>query len=136
MSTKKKSFAFSNKKGVKLAKKNVKQPDIYKVPFSKLVYSSIAINALSALVIIYFQKRLPPQVPLFYGLAEGEDQLTQAVYLMLLPITSFTLLGLNIGISMLLKNDLLRKTLIITGFIVSMFSLITLTQIFFLVGPF
>ncbi len=133
---KKKPLTFVNKKSLKLTKKSGKAVASKNVPFAKLIYASLAINAISILGIIYFKKLLPPEVPLFYGLAEGEEQLTKSSYLLLAPITSFALLGLDVFISLFIKKDLLKKTLIVTGFCVSVFSFVTLVMIFLLIGPF
>jgi len=56
-----------------------------KIPFIRFVYSAIILNFLNISAIFILQKNLPPQVPLFYGLSESEQQLTSSLGL-LIPV--------------------------------------------------
>lgn len=131
---KKKTLAL--KKGTKLVKKTRQDSQPTKIPFLKLIYISIGLNTVVLAAILFFKNSLPPQVPLFYGLPEGEEQLTNSLNLIIAPTISFFVLGINVIFSLMTKNDLLKKTLITASFFVSLFSFITLVQIFLLIGPF
>lgn len=135
MKTKLKSLRL-NKKGVKLVKKVDKPIPSNIMPFTNLIYLSILLNVIAIFAVLFFKKSLPAEVPLFYGLPEGEDQLTKSNYLIIAPTLSFAILGLNLILTSIVKGGLLKKMLVTAGFFVSLFSFITLTQIFFLIGPF
>ncbi len=124
------------KKKDKENSKNGKQSIFKKPPFVNLIYTSILINVLSIGAIFILKNFLPPEVPLFYGLAEGVDQLTNINGLLVAPIVSLAVVILNAIIASLINSELLRKTLIVTGFSVTIFALVTLIQITLLVGYF
>lgn len=105
-----------------------------KLAFKNLIYSSVALNIINLLTVIILQKFLPPQVPLFYGLVEGEEQLTSSIGLIIPAGLSISLLLTNCAISLLLENRFLQKTLTTTSFTVSLLSAITVAKIVFLVG--
>lgn len=79
---------------------------------------------------------LPQQVPLYYSLPWGEDQLASATSLFLLPTFSIVVFLLN----SLLANfffktiTLFSRLLIIFSFSFSLFSLIALTRIILLIS--
>jgi len=129
-------FRQGNKKKNSSNIKNSKANLFQKIPFLKLVYSSIIVNLVVIILVLVLKNRIPPEVPLFYGLADGEDQLTKNVWLIIDPAVSLTVVLINVYLVSLVTNDLLKKTLIITGFCVTIFSLVTLVQIVLLVGYF
>lgn len=105
-------------------------------PFLNLIYISLAINVFLIVSIFFIKRHLPPEVPLFYGLAEGEDQLVAGGTLVLAPFISLVIVVVNSAVSLTIKSELLRRTLIITGFGVTILSLVTAIQIILLVGSF
>lgn len=107
-----------------------------KVPLLKLIYITIAINLVTCLLVLIFQGNLPPEVPLFYGLAEGEEQVVPSLWLLIPTASSALLLLLNTLLALLLKDDFLQKTLILTSFALAVLSLTTSIKIVFLVGSF
>lgn len=109
---------------------------VSKPPFLGVFYISIIINTLTIIGVLILSKALPPQIPLFYGLPEGEEQLTSRLGLVTAAFSSLIIVLLNALICTFLKKDFLRKTLIIVGFAVSLLSLITTTEIIILVGAF
>ncbi len=124
------------KKKDKEKDKNGKSSFFKKPPYINLIYSSIIINVLSIAGIFLLKNLLPPEIPLFYGLAEGVEQLTNSTGLITAPLVSLSIVILNTITASLLNNDLLRKTLVVTGFSVTIFMLVTLIQIVLLVGYF
>jgi hypothetical protein len=78
---------------------------------------------------------LPPQVPLYYSLPWGESQLGQASSLFILPTISLILLLINhlFAISLVKTSLLLSRLLITISLIFSLFSLITLLQIIYII---
>ena len=108
----------------------------FNIPLKKVFIFATSINLLTIAFIVLLQNSLPPQVPLFYGLAEGEEQLTTPLGLLIAPGLSTTILLINTSLSTLTKNDFLQKTLILSGFAVGVFSTITIVKIILLVGSF
>lgn len=51
--------------------------------------------AVIVAVTVFKLPSLPPQVPLFYSLADGEEQIVDLVYLFFLPLISFLILIVN-----------------------------------------
>ena len=132
---KKKSSRVSKKNSARNSKKN-KILFITKPPFFKLFYTSLIINVVSVVGIFFIKNRLPPQLPLFYGLPEGKEQLTSQLGLIIAPFSAMAIVLTNAVISSFLKNKFLRKTLIIVGFAVSLLALVTTAQIILLIGAF
>jgi hypothetical protein len=132
---KQKSSPLNKKNSLRDNHRNVKQL-LAKPPFLKIFYASLLINLFTVVGVLALGKRLPPQLPLFYGLPEGQEQLTSKVGLTAAASSAFVIVLINAITSALLKNDFLRKTLILAGFVISLMSLITTTEIVLLVGVF
>jgi hypothetical protein len=82
-------------------------------------------------LLIWKFNNLPNQVPLYYSLPWGEPQLASTSALFLLPIFSLLILLINhlLAAAFLKIIPLLSRLLILMSLIVSLFSLITLSQI-------
>ena len=104
------------------------------IPFVKLVYVSVLINISIILLIVLLRNKIPPEAPLFYGLARGERQLTTTIGLTIPSIISLTIIIINTVISYIIDSDYLKKVLIITGIASTLLSAITTIKIFLLVG--
>lgn len=129
-----KKFNFTNgfRKGQFIS---LKKPEVIEnIPLSKLFYFTLLINLFSIAGILTIQKRLPPEIPLFYGLAEGEDQLSARLGLLAPSLISAIITLANLLFALLVGNVFLKRTLIAAGFCVSTLSLLTTIQIIFLVG--
>src|SRR5512135_1574284 len=84
-----------------------------RILFKKLIYFLVSVNLLNIAFIFIFQKNIPPEVPLFYGLAEGTDQLTNTFGLLIPSLFSLGVIGLNVILSLVTENKFLRQTLIV-----------------------
>lgn len=102
----------------------------------KYVTAAIIINLLVILSVLALIGFLPPQVPLFYGLPEGQDQLATSWFLILPATTSLFILVSNLLITPLIKEPFLQKTLVLAGIATAFFSTVTTVKIIFLVGSF
>jgi len=109
---------------------------VEKIPFKDFVGGIILINILIIALVALVQIVLPPQIPLFYGLPEGEAQLTPSLSLVIPSLVSLVIMVINIAISYFLKDEILKKFLITTAIGVSIFSIVTTVKIVFLVGSF
>jgi hypothetical protein len=106
------------------------------VPFKNLAIAALFANILLMIAILLIQPLLPPQIPLFYGLPEGNEQLAPSLQLILPSLLSLFVLIVNILISHFSKEEFLKKTLIIAAVAITAFSVITSLKIVFLVGNF
>lgn len=105
-----------------------------KIPFKKQVKIAIPINltAIFLSVIAFF--KLPDEIPLLYGLPEGEQQLLPNWAFAAPNIIAFFIMITNIILANYSKDEYLKKIIIISGFVAIFFALITTLKIFFLVG--
>ncbi len=85
---------------------------------------------------MFLQKSLPPEVPLFYGLPRTEEQLAPSLSLIIPSLASIAIIVVNLLISQFLKDDYLRKVLVLVGVTGVFFATITTLKIIFLVGSF
>jgi hypothetical protein len=106
------------------------------IPYKKVVYLAVALNLLVIAGVFLIKNFLPPEVPLFYGLPEGQEQLS-SVYLLALPsVISIGLIFLNILLGILVKDEFITKILCLTGIASAFFAIVTTFKIVFLVGSF
>jgi len=105
-------------------------------PFRQYVIYAVFGNIIVVLLTLLVHRWLPPEVPLFYGKPEGEEQLASSWLLVLPSLVSLLILFVNLAISSLTKSDFLKKTLVLAGIGACLFSIITTLKIIFLVGSF
>lgn len=107
-------------------------------PFRQTLIFSIFLNlafiAIVLLLATLFKSILPPQVPLFYGEPEGNQQLAQSWLLILPSLISLVIIFVNYFLSLTVKEDFLKKALILSGIAATFFSAITTIKIILLVG--
>ena len=78
--------------------------------------------------------KLPPQVPLFYSLPWGKEQLASPVFLWLLPGSSLALVLINLLVASFFSSDkLLTRILAITAGLYVMLASVTLFRIITLI---
>lgn len=102
--------------------------------FKPYIYLSLGINMVTLVISLLAQKFLPPQIPLFYGLAEGEGQITPSLALVIPSLASALVVILNSFLSLVLKDDFLKKMLILAGLATSFLATVTTIKIILLVG--
>jgi hypothetical protein len=93
-------------------------------------------NLLTGLIILLLQSRIPPSVPLFYGLPQGEEQLVQNTFLILPPLIALVIVGVNIFLGKVTKDKFLQKVLTGLTILCSALSSVTVIKILLLVGSF
>lgn len=104
------------------------------LPFYKWVYGSFVVNFVVILFVLVVQKWLPPQVPLFYGMAEGEGQLARSILLIAPAMAAIAVTIVNIIISLVVKDSFIKEALIVAGLAATFLATITVVKIVFLVG--
>jgi len=119
-----------------MAPKSMLKPaiPIKTLPFINYIYSAFAIDFLAIIFILIVQHRLPLQIPLLYGLPQGEAQLTGPLGLFIPTGFSLIFIAINFFLAGFTKDDFLRKVLAVTSLAVAVFAAITSVKIAFLVG--
>jgi|SRR3989344_9029445 len=107
-----------------------------KIPLKNFILFSIMLSVLGIFFIFLLQANLPPEVPLFYGLPEGEEQLTSSARLVIPLTLSIFITIINFIIILFLRNSFLQKTLVLVSFAISILSFLTTLRIVLLVGSF
>lgn len=107
-----------------------------RLPYKNYVYGAFAVNAILIILIFIFKTHLPPQIPLYYGLARGEQQLAENIYLSIPSLASSLILIANLVLAYFIKDEFIQKTLVISALAGSLLATITVTKIIFVVGSF
>ena len=138
----------SNKKGVSVFKGAYipatlsneitakKDTVLTEIPYFKVAIFVVIINILTIIGILFLQRYLPPEIPLYYGLPETIEQLATTRSLIIPPSISTSIIIINTTICVFIKDDFLKKTLMISGLATFIFSIIAIVRIVFLVGSF
>jgi len=105
-----------------------------KIPFKKQIKISFFLNLVLIVLSLVLILKLPPQIPLLYGLPEGEEQLTPNWAIIIPNSIALILTIINSILANYSKDEYLKKITIISSFVVTFFALITVFKIFFLVG--
>lgn len=106
------------------------------IPFRNFFYLSLFFNIAIIVIIFLIRSFLPPVVPLFYGRPEGEGQLIPTLGLAIAPLAALVLSAVNLILTKLVKDEFIRQILIISTFLISLLTFITVIKIIFLVGFF
>lgn len=110
--------------------------DTKKIPYLAILKAGFLVN-FSVIVLTFLgQKYLPPQIPLFYGLAQGEEQLAASIWLFLPNSLALIFLVANGLVATLIDEEFMKKILVGAGIIATFFATITTLKIFLLVGSF
>jgi len=105
-----------------------------KVAFARFVLASFIVNIIIIILVFVLGGFLPPEVPLLYGLPEGQDQLVSTYYLAIPALVSLIITIVNLILSSIVNDDLSKKALILISLVITLFSTITTIKIIFLVG--
>lgn len=105
-----------------------------KIPFPRLSWYTTIANLIIIAAILVLLKRLPPEIPLFYGRPESERELAKSIFLLIPPTLSIIITIINTSLVKIVKDDFIANVLL--GLIVAslLFSTITVGKIIFLVG--
>lgn len=87
------------------------------------------------LTIVFTWRRFPPELPLFYSLPWGKEQLTTPVGLFLLPLLSLSVFFLNLLLTFFItqQEKLIQKMLDTAAAVFSLLCLTTLIKIITLI---
>lgn len=107
-----------------------------KIPFRGYFYASVVLNVSTVLILLGIQNIIPPVAPLLYGRPEGAGQLVPSMWLIIAPLVSIFLSVLNTLLIKLVKDRFIQQILVISAFLISLLTTITVLKIVFLVGFF
>lgn len=95
--------------------------------------TGLALGASSLFLLIIFWAQLPPQVPLFYSLPWGEEQLASPLLLLLVPGSVLAIIFFNlISTAFFPEEKLLLRTLSLTSLLCVFLGLFALIKIILL----
>jgi hypothetical protein len=102
---------------------------------SRLLRFTIVLFVAQIVLIIWFYKELPPEIPLFFSRPWGSAWLTTTSSIFILPLLSLTTLLINYFLALFYhqKKLILSQLLVIFAFIVSLFSTVSMLKIISLV---
>lgn len=109
---------------------------ISEIPFFKLLLVSLFICIVTISLVLLSEDRIPPQVPLFYGLPEGEEQIVPRLALTIPSFMALIIIVINTVLATIFENNFVRNALVLTSFAVTLFATITVVKIVLLVGNF
>lgn len=89
------------------------------------------VNIVFQLTCVYF---LPPQIPLLYGMPEGESQLIGSSLFFLSGVLGLSILLINYFLCKLTDNIFFQYSLMLSALVINIFILVTSLKIFMLVG--
>lgn len=104
------------------------------VPFRMYVLLALSINLVVVLLGILAQNILPPEIPLFYGLATGRPQLFTSLGIIIPATISTLIIVTNVLLVRHISEDFAQKALVLTAIATAIFSTITTLKIILLVG--
>lgn len=119
---------------IKINFKKIKVKEIEKLPYTRLIYLSLVINITTIALVYVLQPKLPPEVPLLYGMAEDEAKIAAKTSLIVPSLISTSIVIFNTLLSLIYNDAFIRKILIASSFTISALSTITVVKIVFLVG--
>ena len=111
-------------------------PQERKIPLKGYLIASLATNLIIVAIVLalVYTKHIQPETPLFYGAPEGEEQLAVDWMLAIPAIVASILTGINAMLAYFLKDDFLKKSLVIGAFTVTILSTITTLKIIGLIS--
>lgn len=115
---------------------NISKFEVDTLPFKNYLLGALTINMVIILAVVLAQGVLPPQIPLFYGLAEGEGQLAPKLFLLIPSFAASLVLVVNSLLSSLFTEEFIKKALLVASVATTFFAAITTLKIMLLVGSF
>ena len=107
-----------------------------KIVSKNFLVASILLSISAVSIPLIFRNNLPPAIPLFYGLAEGENQLTRPLFLTIPGSIGLLIIVVNSLLSIFIASNFIKRVLILSSFAVSLLVFMTTVKILLLVGSF
>lgn len=107
--------------------------NLEKIEYLYPTLATLLFNIVFIIILILISKKLPPQVPLYYGLPRGEQQLISPTTLVLPIVLSSLFIIINSAIAYFIESLFLKRVLVFGSYFVSLLSIITIVNIIFLI---
>lgn len=105
-----------------------------RLPLSKwagaTIIFGVVISGLSLLALLV----LPPEIPLYYGAGEPRNQIAPAWKIVFPSVIALLGSTINFLLALVITNDFLKKTLVVTSISISILAALTTLKIFLLVA--
>ena len=105
-------------------------------PFRDFITIAVIVNVILIAASLVLHSFLPPEIPLYYGMPEGSEQLASSWLLALPSLVALLIILVNLLIASFAEDDFLKRVVILGGIAATFFSATTTIQIMFLVGSF
>jgi uncharacterized membrane protein len=103
-------------------------------PLKKLFITTLILNLVVGALSLLIQPLLPPQIPIYYGMAEAEHIIAAPWTLVLPSLCSLGILGVNFFLGLAVEDEFIKKTLVLSSLTASFFATIATFKIALLVG--
>jgi len=99
-----------------------------------LAFVGLGINILAIVFVLTVQGRLPPEVPLFYGMSRGVQQIVPKLFLLTPSLAAILIVAINFFLSLLMSDKFLKQVLVGSSILASLFAFVAIVKISLLVG--
>lgn len=106
------------------------------IPHGGFMLVMFILNLAVAGSILILQNSLPPEVPLFYGMPSGREQLADQIYLLIPPAAALLIIATSAVLSSSTRDSYLQTIFSGLTLVVTLLSTITVVKIMLLVGNF
>lgn len=96
----------------------------------------IVLNLVIIGIIYLIRDHIPPQIPLYYGRPQGEEQLADQMSLIVPPAIVVLLSAINTILINAVKHEFLKKVLVGIIVVTTLLSAVTVVKVITLVGSF
>lgn len=118
----------------KLPNKIKIDPRFEKLPLSQLIISTAITNLIIILLGLVSRILLPPQIPIFFGLPQTEEQLATSLFIIIPPSISLVFVVINSILAINIDSNYIKKSLAFGSLAITILSTIAVLKIIFLVG--
>lgn len=102
--------------------------------YQKIVIACTITNLIVILIGLLAKFVLPPQIPIFFGFPQTEEQLASSLFIVIPPIISLFFITLNSIFTIKMESSYIKKSLAFASLAVTLLSTIAVIKIIFLVG--
>lgn len=120
------SFKFKNKIRI--------DPKFEKLPLFNLIIILIIINLIILVIGLISKLILPPQIPIFFGLPQTEEQLGPSILIIMPTAICLAFILINTYVATKIENNYIKKALVFGSLAITLLSTIAILKIIFLVG--
>lgn len=111
-----------------------KKEKFERLPMKKYYIFSFFLSVFVVVIALVAYFILPPEIPLFYGFPQSQQQIIGSKILFLPAFIAATFTTLNAYLSIYVENAYLKKVLAFISLLISLLAAITIFKIVFLVG--